>query len=345
MAEKKNPEQNKRMTRAEAASILKIDSDANEYEVRAAHNRRSISMRGRTDKASFDYLELVNEAFDVMMGIDRAPAYEPAVFGDKTETDIKTFWHYNGKWFIIGGIIIVILVWMIFSSRTSTSPDFLLGIYGDFFKSSEAFEEDYTLLEDVILQDNPEIDRLVLELNVISLHRTDHEMRSGSAVKRTLMATGANINDVMIVDRTQFELLGVEGVFYPLDDLDSILQKDFPELYGTWIRPLSFTVDKEYLPANWEEGEHVYGFSFGSSQAINSLEIAGQEHILTISYHSEQAQLSKQVIYNLLANIDEWYKPEQAPVSYDSLDPDTDSISYRLNQEATSSTQSTSDED
>ncbi len=312
-----------RMSKAEALETLGLKPDTNEYEIRNAHSRKSMAMRGRTDDESFEYLGRVNEAFDVLMGIDNRPKYEEAVIAGKTKSEIKNFWDYAWVPILITIIIVAMVASMIIQGIRNTDPDFTTAIFGDFIYLNNPLEDQTTAFQDLLLEQNPDFEKMFYEFNLITDRETaDIELVNAALMKRMLMMTGANVNDFIVLDDGQYDAIKVEGGLYPLDDLDAVLKRDFPELYGSFITPLRYTVEESFLPRDWEVGEHVYGFSFGGTQAFNSLEVATENQILAVSVHTEQPELSKSVIYKLIDSLEEWYDPEQVDFSFHAQTPE-----------------------
>ena len=314
-----------RMSKLDAAKFLGLDTSANQCEIENSYTKKSISMRGRNDEESSEYLKKLNEAYDVMRGYEPFDIRAGKQIAGKSKNEWKNIWDY-GKWPLLA--IVLFSIFIIFLGKDASqrdTADFSVAIFGDFAENIDPFKEDKTKFEEVLRQENPELVNPRISLNIIRFDLKGNvipEATTQAAVsKRMLMETGAEVFDLLLLDKNQYTILVQNGTLYPLDDLLSVLKQKNPELYSDWIVPLKYTLDESVLPDSIANAEHVYGLDLSKNQYMNNLEIVGSSHIFAVSAHSKQEQTAKSVIFNLIDSIDEWNDKNINIFSAVNMDP------------------------
>ena len=62
-----NENKRPRMSKAEAARVLGVDINANDYEIESAYTRKNMAMRGQVTAESAEFNRQINEAYDVCL--------------------------------------------------------------------------------------------------------------------------------------------------------------------------------------------------------------------------------------------------------------------------------------
>ncbi len=316
------------MTRDEASKILGISPDANKYEIEHRYTLLSKRYRGKTDPQSMAEIQEFTTAFDILTDRYVPPAppdprQEEVVFGKKRK-DWANIWHY-GRLPLLGGLLVAALVfWLIYSVVTNKDPDFRVSIFGDFAVDTQQDDPEDLTLNGLIDSQNPELEYPLTDFQLISERPgTDFQMVMASQMKLTLMLSGAEKVDILLLDRIQYERIVSEGILLPMDELYRRISEADPELVETFIEPLEHQLSAEFIESGHDTDPHIYGLDFSETQAFNSLRVVGPEQIVALCYHSERSDKAEDVLEKLILSIEDWYNPEIGTVSFPETVPST----------------------
>ncbi len=316
------------ITREEALKRLNLPEEANSYDVERRYTLLSKSMRGKRDEETLKKIEEITEAYDILTGryVEKPkldPKMEEVVFGKKRK-DWKNIWHYS-KWPVFVSVLILILVGtIIYQAVTTPSIDMQISGFGTLYKMNNEFEQEPFDFEVLIQEQNPNLQNLNINIHTItydSANRTDPQMEQGVLMKRLLMYTGAEPVDILIADLPQLEALMAEGLLLPMDHLYERLEEEKPNLTeDAYYRPVFYTIEEEFLAEGESPEEHVYAFDLSEKQLLNSLDIFAEEQYIGLVYHGENKENAEDVVYQLMASIEEWYDPETPLIDREESD-------------------------
>lgn len=303
------------MTRKEAFEILGLKPGSDRFAVERRYTLLAKRYSGMADDETLKKVEQITTAYDVLTGryvppTPPDPKMEKVVFGKKKK-DWANIWDYGKVKLLVGTLIAIFVVWMIYSIATNTPPDFTVSSFGDFYQLQGAVNDQPTKLEKLIREENPEIQDPSFGYNLITEREgVDYQLVMAAQIKLTLMTTGAEKIDILIMDQERCDMLLNNGVLVPLDRLYERLEKDKPELFKGMVKPLKTRLSADVLPDGEKPEEHIYGFDLSEKQLLNSLDLGGAQQIIGICYHSERKELAEEVIYKLLMSADDWYNPD-----------------------------------
>lgn len=305
------------MTRKEAFEILELKPGSNIYEIERRYTLLAKRYRNQSDEETLKKVEQITMAYDVLSGRYVPPApvdpkMEKVIFGRKRKDWANTWAYGKVTFFVVLGTAIF-LGWLIFTMVTNTPPDFSTAIFGDFVLLSDPMSGGETKLEQTIAEQNPDFKKPALAYNLLTQRKgPDPQMVMGAQMKLTLMVTGADKVDLLVLDKIQYDNLVKEGVFISLDSVYKRLEAAKPDLFKKYgVKPLKAKLSPDDLPDGETPAEHVYGLDLSQKQLLNSLQVAGRTQILAISIHSEHKEAAENVIFKLLTDVDKWYNPNQ----------------------------------
>lgn len=319
-----------RMSRAEAAKILGVDVNANDYEIESAYTRKNLTMRGQVTAESAEFNRQINEAYDVMRGFEEYSFKGREIGGKKTGEWIN-IWEY-GKYYLLGAVVVLGFIFgIIFSVKNTPEYDMVIGVFGEFLENADSLKVEKRLkIENLINEQNKEINHLRTSFNFISDNKeAEARVVNASYSVRTLLLAGADPFDVLILDKKQYEFFLEKGALMPLDDLYNQIEENHPELINDYFSTAVGRVKKENLPDDWENKSHVYAFNLSKNQALNGIDIIGEEQYLAVAFSTKQDQMAKATVYNLLTSVTEWYNPEMLKINNKSKNPDPETEYYR----------------
>lgn len=325
-----NENKRPKMSKAEAAKILGVDIDANDYEIESAYTRKNMAMRGQVTAESAEFNRRINEAYDVMRGFEEY-SFQGREIGGKKTGEWANIWHY-GKYYLLAGVITLGFIFgIIFSVKNTPEYDMVLGVFGEFIENADSLKADKILkIENIINEQNKEINNLRTSFNFISDNK-DAEARvvNASYSVRTLLLAGAEPYDVLILDKKQYEFFLEKGALMPLDDVYNQIETNHPELLHQYFNASIGRIKKENLPDDWENKSHVYAFNLSDIQALNGIDIIGEDQYVAVAFNTKQDQMAKATVYNLLTSITDWYNPEMLKLKNKTKNPDPEAEYYR----------------
>ncbi|AVM42389.1 hypothetical protein [Fastidiosipila sanguinis] len=325
-----NENKRPRMSKAEAARVLGVDINANDYEIESAYTRKNMAMRGQVTAESAEFNRQINEAYDVLRGFEEY-SFQGREIGGKKTGEWANIWHY-GKYYLLAGVIAFVFIFgMIFSVKNTPEYDMVLGVFGEFIENADSLKVDKVLkIETIINEQNKEINNLRTSFNFISDNK-DAEARivNASYSVRTLLLSGAEHYDVLILDKEQYEFFLEKGALMPLDDVYNQIETNHPELLQDYFSTSIGRVKQENLPDDWENKSHVYAFNLSKNQALNGIDIIGEDQYVAVAFNTKQDQMAKATVYNLLTSITDWYNPEMIKLNNKSKNPDPETEYYR----------------
>lgn len=302
------------MTRKEAFDILGLKPGSNTYDVERRYTLLAKRYRGMSDEETLKKIEQITIAYDVLMGRyvpppPPDPRDEKVILGKKRK-EWRNIWAYGKVPFFITLLICIFVGWLIYTIVTNTPPDFHTSVFGDFYQTQGAMNNAPMKLETLIREQNEDLQKPVLSVNIIADRPgLDPQLLMGSQMKMTLMMTGADKVDLLILDQTQYERMVPEGILLPLDDVLAKLEKEHPDVVKKFIKPLRTTLTPDVLPEGEKPAEHIYGLDLSEKQLLNSLDLTGRTQVLALCYHSQHQEKAREVMYKLLASADQWYNP------------------------------------
>lgn len=309
------------MTRKEAFEVLGLRPGSNKYDIERRYTLLAKQNRGKCDEETIKKLEQITLAYDVLTGRyvpppPPDPRMEKVVFGKKRR-EWANIWAYGKVPFFVTLIVLFFVGWLIYTVVTNKPPDFATAVYGDFYQTQGDLGTEPMGLETLIREQNPDFEKPILSCNIIAERPgLDPQMVMASNMKMTLMMTGAEKIDLLVLDKVQYLRLVGEGILLPMDHVYERLMNEVPELFDGYIEPLKTTLDPDVLAEGETPAEHIYGFDLSEKQMLNSLDLAGRTQVLCLCYHSPRRERTEEVLYQLLASYKDWYDPE-APLLID----------------------------
>lgn len=280
----------------EAYEILGVDKDSGLDEVEKRYDlilRRARSRQGTVPGTAYT-LEEVNRAYKSIKEAEReasAAQFAEAKYGKgvqrgtfKEKADY--FWEYY-RWYVIGGILGLILIGMIIDGvieqrrqAALPPPNLSVMLYGAFYNADTA------KLEQFMMDNNPTWERVKATLTYVP-----EEIRSGydaALQQKSIVALVADRPDVYIVDRNNFGKLANQGAFMPLDD---------------WVRQQTPALSEEKLITGThpETGEtHVFGIDVTDHPLWSDIQVPSKEKIIGIGFDAKNRNHAEQFILDLL---------------------------------------------
>lgn len=312
------------ISRKEALKRLDLPDDASVYDIERRYTMISKSLRGKSDPATYERIDSITEAYDVLTGryVEKPPVdpkMEKVILGKKRK-DWSNIWHYGKIPLLVGIIVIGLIISVIYQVTHNPSLDLQVSVFGYFAQSNNPLEENANLFEDLIKKQNPALSHINVAFNPISYNsktRVDPQLEAGALMRRMLALTGAEPVDILILDEIQFDIFAAEGIVLPLDEIFNAIEEKYPELIEQgFIKPVYYTLDQEILPEGVIAEEHIYAFDLSEKQVLNSLDLVSDSQFLVHCFHSENPEHAKAVIQNLLESIDDWYKEDQTIVDF-----------------------------
>ncbi len=317
----------KKMTRKEAFEVLELKPGSNKYDVERRYTLLAKRYRGRSDEETLNKLADITMAYDILTGrYVEPPPPDPRddeiVLGKKRK-DWKNIWAYGKVPFFVTLIVLFFVGWLVYTIVTNTPPDFQTSVFGDFIQGNDSMSGEPVKMESLIEEQNPELEKPVFSFNIISQRPgMDPQLVMGSQMKLTLMMTGAEQVDLLVLDRDIYDSIVDEGILVPLDDVCAKLQKEYPELFDGYVEPLKGKLSPDVLPEGEVAEEHIYGLDLSEKQMLNSLDLFGRNQILALCFHRPHPEKSEEVLYKLLASAESWYDPD-VPVITDQAAGET----------------------
>lgn len=277
--------------RKEALTILGLTEESlhSDIEIRYA----TLVKRYRAEQNN-EKLEEISLAYNIVTGrhVEKEPEdprMKDVVFG-KTRKEWSNIWLYGKFKF---GVIIVIaafLIYMIYSIATNTPADFKIAAVGDFYVSETKTTEDYvkTLF--------PEFKKVEIATAYLS---ADGGSEYGAAnVQKAMILVTVSGEDVIILDKVDFERYAGMGAFFPVDDLfNELISKE--ENKQLSLKASSAAVEDSDGVAGPKK---IYGIDVSDTQFFNGIGILGREQIITVSIKSERPEKAKEFIRKLIAD-------------------------------------------
>ncbi|AUS98155.1 hypothetical protein CDQ84_10560 [Clostridium thermosuccinogenes] len=196
---------------------------------------------------------------------------------------VNNFFHYHSKHILIGIIVLIVLAVSIRSCVTAVQPDFNIVFIGEFFMN------DTEAMAEKIKTGVPDIKEPGIQIMTISKSGDAENAQMDYAARMKIMAMmGTAEIDVMILDKTQFEIYGKQEA---LMDLQSFVEE----------AQISDELTKDcWLEIEETKEVHLYGIDVSESEFFKDLNLFGEEKIAAIAANTQNYDKAVKVIELLL---------------------------------------------
>lgn len=277
--------------RKEALTILGMTEDSlhSDIEIRYA----TLVKRYRAEQNN-EKLEEISLAYNIVTGrhVEKEPEdprMKDVVFG-KTRKEWSNIWLYGKFKFGVIAVVAAFLIYMIYSIATNTPADFKIAAVGDFYVSEAEITEDYvkTLF--------PEFKKVEIATAYLT---PDGGSEYGAAnIQKAMILVTVSGEDVIIVDKANFERYAGMGAFFPVDDLFNELNSK-EENKSLLLKAATAAVkDSEDIAGPTK----IYGIDLSTTQFLNGIGILGRDQIITVSIKSQKPEKAKEFIRKLIAD-------------------------------------------
>ncbi len=266
--------------RCEAYAILGLNEGADDDSIEKRYllllrkHKASIRAGLKPDRG----MDQITAAYDLLKGniLSEEEQYEPSPFFKKLGINPRkasNFFSYN-KWYIVGGILAILLSISVIKTMTRPRPDFRLAFLG------EMWVENTVGIEDRIEE---RIDTIEFAYIDTAAGSTDSDPYMVLPQKEAALVAAGDI-DVFIVDKAKYEGYAEKGLFISLDE------------YCTRQEYKAYANSGLILSTEDDPEEHQFGIDVTESAVFSEFKIIGEQLIAGISYKSKQPELALEVL-------------------------------------------------
>jgi hypothetical protein len=277
--------------RKEALTILGMTEDSlhSDIEIRYA----TLVKRYRAEQNN-EKLEEISLAYNIVTGrhVEKEPEdprMKDVVFG-KTRKEWSNIWLYGKFKFGVIAVVAAFLIYMIYSIATNTPADFKIAAVGDFYVSEAEITEDYvkTLF--------PEFKKVEIATAYLT---ADGGSEYGAAnIQKAMILVTVSGEDIIIVDKANFERYAGMGAFVAIDDLYNELNSNEASKSLLLKSATAAVKDSEDVAGPTK----IYGIDLSTTQFLNGIGILGRDQIITVSIKSQRPEKAREFIRKLIAD-------------------------------------------
>ncbi|MBP7174796.1 MAG: hypothetical protein KBA53_01090 [Thermoclostridium sp.] len=274
------------MDQQRALTMMDLNPDASKDEISKRYG--IIARKFRTIKKEDENgytIEDYTEAYNLLMGITFVDEKEEqrqkqlrenppflAKILKKDPVKLENFFHYN-KWFIIGGLVLIIVVFLsIRSCVNQVHPDFSMVLSGS------VYAEDSEPLEAAIKEKLPEL--TAPRVHLLTANPYDGEYNYAISMKQMAMLTAAEI-DIILMDQETFDLMSHQNILLAFEDHMDTLPFSQEE-YVTGAVILDETADAEPIMGPMT----AYGIDITESEFVKKNNILAEKIIAGVVLNS-----------------------------------------------------------
>ncbi len=268
---------------------LKPDSTKDDISKRYGILARKFRTVERDEKGNT--IDDITRAYNLLMGItfkdekeedrQRALRENPPFLARLLKKDpikIENFFHYYKTHMILSVLLLFVLFFSIRSCINRVPSDLVVVLYG------EVMVQDEQLIQEQIKENIPEL--VAPDVQHIPTNENDPQYQMAVQMKLLAMMSAREI-DIMIMDKTNFEMYAGQEIFMPLEDIMDDL--DLPEERFVKAAPIiNETEDGELVKGPLQ----AYGVSISDSNFAKEKQIYGNNPVAAIVSNSTRVDIA-----------------------------------------------------